>query len=215
MLKDVTVVMLTSPGRGAVWETFQYSFRKYWPDCPWRFAEFTGSIPWSDFVGHVLTAHIRTPHVLQVLDDHWLCGPVQTDVLVELASYLANGTAEHIRLLAGDMRYTGYFPHDDRLTVSHPTERYRASLQAGFWNVETYRGLLRPGESAWEFESRSAKRTKGSYRYLCVRSNAYFPYTIGPEWDRGIVKRGEWSAGARKYAEIEGLDIDFRKGLGG
>lgn len=210
----VVVLMLTCDKRKAAWPVFHHGFRKYWPDCPWSLKVQGGKKEWSDTAIDALN-QVSAPVVLTMFEDHWLTGPVDTQAMKDFAGHIRTGLADHIRLLAGDMRHVGAHPRDDRLTITHPAERYRACLQPAFWNVRAFLKLLRPGETAWEFEWRSARRTKGSLKYLCVRSNRYFPYTMGKKWDRGVIRRGEWTEGAKKYVEREGLTVDFTKGVGG
>jgi len=153
-------------------------------------------------------------HILLMLEDHWPTYPVDSDALMDFAGHVKRGHADHIRLYDSKQPRAGDFRRDGRLFVFAGKARYRACLQPAFWNVEALLGLMRAGESPWQFEQRSAKRTKGSDRYLCVKSNRYFPYTITPEWGRGPIQRGRWTEGARKYAWREGLEIDFSRNPG-
>lgn len=213
-MSDVVVLMLTCDKRKAAWPIFHHSFQKYWPDCPWPLVVKGDRKKWSDTAIEAVYG-TKVPIVLMMLEDHWLTDPVDTDTLMDFAEHVRRGRADHIRLWAGKLQHLGPLPEDDRLTVTHPRARYRACMQSGLWATKELLSLLEWGETAWEFEWRSAKRTKGSLKYLCVRSNIYFPYTMGPEWGWGVIRRGEWTEGAKRYAEREGLEVDFRRGVGG
>lgn len=206
---DVIVLMLSCDHYSAAWPAFRHGFRKYWPDCPWDLMVKAGKRGWSDTAIAALK-RVGAPIVLLMFEDHWLTDPVDTGALMDFAEHVRGGHADHIRLKAGDLRCEGVFPRDSRLAMAARNERYRACLQPALWRVEALLGLLRPGETAWEFERHSAKRTEGSEKYLCVRSSHYFPYALDGEWGLGgPILKGRWTDAAVRYVEREGLEIDF------
>lgn len=226
-MPEMLVVMFSCDKYAAAWEPFCHGFRKYWPDCPWPLVGVSNHLDtpcdktvkvgedksWSHTVLRGMK-RIRAPVILGLFEDHWITGPVDTVVLIDFARHVKRGDAVHIRLKAGDAKHVGDFHLDSRLVVAAPGERYRACLQPAFWSVPDFRKLLKPGETPWEFEQRSARRTGGSPKYLCVKSE-HLPYAITPEWSRGVLKGGRWTDGAKKYAEREGLKIDFSRNPGG
>ena len=59
----------------------------------------------------------------------------------------------------------------DRLFhVIPPDSPYRPTATFALWKREALRRLLKPGESAWEFEKKGARRCEGDKAYFsCVR----------------------------------------------
>lgn len=225
-MPEMLVMMFSCDKYAAAWEPFCHGFRKYWSDCPWPLVgvsnhletpcDRTVKVGEDESWGHTMLRglkRIRSRTILMFFEDHWITGPVDTDVLIDFARHMKRGDALHIRLKAGDAKHIGDFHLDSRLVVSAPKERYRACLQPSFYDVPTWRGLLRPGETPWQFEQRSAARTKGSLKFLRAKRQ-HLPYAITPEWSRGVLKAGKWTDGARKYAEREGLQIDFTRNPG-
>lgn len=224
----MNVIVSTCDRYSAAWEPFCHGFRKYWPDCPWPLMFITNrldspgdktikvgtDIGWAETLRKGLRMS-GSKHVLLMMEDHWLTYPVDSDVLMDFAEHVRRGYADHIRLYDSGQPREGDFHRDPRLFVFSKSARYRACLQSAFWDVEALFRLIRPGETAWQFEMRSAKRTRGSPKYLCAKYNRYFPYAIGPRWHQGIVVKGRWTRGAREYAEREGLEIDFSRHPGG
>lgn len=210
-MRDVAVLMLTCNRYLATWEPFHHGYCRYWPDRPWHLVVKGGKRGWSDTAIAALL-EVGVPIVLLTLDDHWPTGLIDTDALMAFASHIRHGRADHIRLYDSGQPRHGDFEPDPRLFIFARNARYRACLQPSLWSVEALLDLLRPGETAWDFEWHfSSKRTEGSLKYLCVKSNHHFPYALGGEWGRGPVLKGEWTEAARRYAEREGLEIDFSR----
>jgi hypothetical protein len=80
---------------------------------------------------------------------------------------------------------------------------YRAALQAALWRVDTLRELLRPGESAWDFEG-----------FASWRSNS-LPEGFYSVWDHmldyyPVVTKGKWVQPGLAICRSEGLSVDRR-----
>lgn len=205
-----SVLMLTCSKYSAVRPPFEHGFRKYWPDCPWPLRIVSDDRVWSDGAIAALKK-LGTKTVLLTLDDHWLTGMVDTSAMKDFAEHVLRGRADHIRLYDSGQPSDGAFKFDPRLFVFARRARYRACLQPSFYDVKAMLKLLRSGETAWQWEMRSAKRTRDSKKYVCVRNNRLFPYALGGDWGRGPVVKGMWTKAARLYATCEGLSIDFSR----
>jgi hypothetical protein len=86
-----------------------------------------------------------------------------------------------------------------------PDAAYRVSTQAAFWEVETLRRLLVPGESAWEFEVNGSKRSFSDGELLAVWRPA-LPYR------HHVVERGKWFPWAAwRFGRLDiGVDLTAR-----
>lgn len=226
-MSSVAVVMFTVDQYNPAWGPFCHGFHKYWPDCPWPFRVVTNSLdaPCGETVkvgedrgwcSNAINALDQIPASVIVLtcDDFWLTAPVDTAAMRDFVALVQQGKSLHIRLWTEgqDMRH-GDFKDDPRLFVFDPLEKYRASIQCAIWDVDEFRKLLHHGESCWNFEDQSRWRSEGSLKYLCVKSNDYFQYTYGDDWYSSPLSKGKWTDGAKKYAELEGLTIDFSKNV--
>lgn len=226
-MSSVAVVMFTVDHYHPAWPPFCHGFHKYWPDCPWPLKVVTNHLDapcgetvkvgddlgWCSNAIHGLDK-IRASTVVLTCDDFWLAGPVDTGAMRDFVAYVQHGDAVYIRLWTeGRAKQDIAFEPDPRLFIFAPAEKHRASIQCSIWKVDDFRGLLKHGESCWNFEDHSRERSGGSLKYLCVKSNEYFPYTYGDEWHSSPLSKGKWTDGARKYAEREGLEIDFSKNI--
>lgn len=212
----------------AVWQGFCHGIRTYWPDCPWIIRATTncmdfpcgdglrvgGDRDWAENMSAAL-AKIEAPTLLVLLDDTWLTGPVDTNILLDFSGHVTEGRADHIHMItarAGDA--VGVASFDNRLLLRSPDARYRAALSAGFWRKNVLAELLPNSSSIWDFERSEGAEDVRSY---CVRKKGLpymprvFPARGHRQWRWTPVRRGRWTDDARRYARKEGLDIDFSK----
>jgi len=223
-MDEVTVLISSCDGYRSVWEPFCHGLRKYWPDCPWpvRFvtnyldAPCGGSLmvgedsDWTAMQRRAL-GWVSSEVILFMLDDFWLTGPVDTKSLVEFADLIMDKKVDRIHLTNfGDEKRTPCKSNiDRRLNGYTKGSRYRTSLQAGLWRVDTFLSLMRDGESPWDFETKGSVRSQdSSFMFLNVKEHLYIPYIKRP----GACEQGEWTKLAREYAARERLKINFSKG---
>ena len=155
---------------------------------------------------------VETPVVLFMIEDFWLCEPVDTAAMLDFAAVVKRGEADYIALAFGNLEYSdGSFASDDRLFYRSKDEFYRLTLQPTFWRREVLLDLLRDDiVTPWAFEQ--AGRERSQYlECLATKKYAFLKYVAHstPGFDSGIVMRGKWGPSAKVYAEREGLDIDF------
>jgi hypothetical protein len=147
-----------------------------------RFAPFCGGVQsatrWSAGLRRWLsTVPDDGAPVLLLLDDYWLCAPVDAARLAELEVWMVAAGVDKLDLSGDRLR----FPHDPHparpdLVVAladpwlyRPAEGFKtrlflASIQAALWRVDFLRGLLRDDESAWEMEANGTARLVGARR---------------------------------------------------
>jgi hypothetical protein len=230
---DIVLLVGSHDRYSAAWPPFCHAMRKYWPDCPWpiKFITNRKSAPCGeslkvgggrDFSRNTKRAleQVGVPVVLWTQEEHWLTERPDTEALKEFAEIVLKGEANHIRLISGwtgKVRAKGAYEPDPRLLIFADDSAYRTSVHMGFWNVEVFGSLLRPGESVWEFETKGSKRS-GHHQFLCVREHKYVRYVVNTKdksyqspYSAGPITKGKWSVAARKYAQEEGLEIDFSR----
>lgn len=210
-------------GYGDCWEAVFYSLLKYWPDCPFPIylianrREFCHPsvrvlrVPGQDWSSSLLCAldSIDTEYVLYFQEDYWLSETVDTPRIRDYLKLMDAHGLHYIRLLANPTP-DGHFIHDHRLGIIADQASYRTSVQVSLWRASVLRFLLRPGESAWDFEVQGTRRSRiYGDRFLSVRCQGKDDYFHGVRYLCSAINRGKWSREARRYAEREGIQVDF------
>lgn len=219
-----------------VWPTFEYGFNKYWPDCPYekKFITETLDCPKSfdnikvgkkDSWGSMAREGIAlsgSDIIIWILDDYWITGKINTEVIKKYVGIIENTDVEHIRLLPPSNENGEVIPtlecsqelvSDLKLWTFKDDAEFKASLTIGIWKQQTFLNSIHDGMTPWDFEQQASKDAKGSNKYLCCVDPYVFPmaWRSNPynEVKGNIVRNGLWTEHARKYSEIEGLDVDF------
>lgn len=222
---DLMVFVSSCDKYQATWGPFCHGFKRYWPECPWPVRILTNfrdppcfrpikvgfELSWSDAMRKGLE-RLDSEIVLFLADDYWLVEQVDTESLLQFARIVAQGQADYILLCSGSNTKKCDSPPDPRLFVFADDSKYRTALQASLWRVSTFLELLRDDETPWQFEVAGSRRSEVLVnRFLGIEEHRYIRYTETclPEYDQGPVVKGKWTPSAQKYAEREGLDIDF------
>lgn len=114
---------------------------------------------------------LDNPHFILMLEDYWLCEPVNNYVVNELGKsmmyaegYLRNKV---LRMdLSADRKSkrqckpTKSFPTKIEILYSPPHAPYQMSMQAAMWNRDVMLECLVPNESPWEAEVKGTERLK-------------------------------------------------------
>jgi hypothetical protein len=228
-----TIIVNTSDGYRDCWEPFFVLFARYWPDCEARILlnteqarfEFPNldiestqvqrgcdrRLTWGQCMINCL-AMVDTPLVLYLQEDYFLDAPVNVPRLNGLARrMLDNARIGQIGLTTfGAFGPFSATPTPELWTVA-PRSRYRTSLQAAFWRVDTLRSYLRPEENGWMFEIYGTRRSwRRDDLFLTVnrdreRTDRTFPYEFA-----GIIK-GQWASTVPAFFAREGITVDFSK----
>jgi hypothetical protein len=229
-------ILVNSTDRYAdTWAPFFTLFAAYWPRCPYPIvlntetldyehpgldirASHTWSDPvaprpdWTESLRRCLAA-IDAAVILYLQDDFFLDGAVDVDALEEFARIVELEHRPHILLrgLASSRRYEA-LPDHPRLRRIPARSPYFVTLQAGLWGRDALQGLLRSGESPWQFERWGTIRARREgLEFLCPDPERYElgGRPIVPYEPTGIV-RGRWYAPAVvDLFERHGIQVDF------
>jgi len=229
-MNDVAVVIGCLDLYEPLWEPMRYSLSKYFGDSTWPIFWITNSkqapcgttisvggdhTRWSDRMMRGLR-QIKSSVILWMISDHWLSGYPDMSAIKDFAEYVRDGKAAKIRLYPGwdHDRSSGVFEHDKRLLVMGKKSPYRTSCKPSFWNRKVFLSLLRDGESPWDFE-RDGRKRSAKYTFLAVKNWGHFPFVTkgdpSGDWPKSPIVKGRWTLGASRYAEREGLKIDFSR----
>ena len=222
-MPDVTVFISAYDPYTACWPVLCYSMAKYWPDCPWPVQFVTNHldapcgesaikvgdyVSWTDTTRRALQ-RVRTEFLLFLIEDYWITAPVDTASLVQFVEVMITHNLGYLLLTPGSQTYKADF--DESLGILANDSRYRVSLQASIWRVQTFLNLLEGDESIWQFEVNGTKRSKGSDKFVGVKENKYLRYvqTCHPDYKQGVVVKAKWTQSAQKYIECEDLSVNL------
>lgn len=213
---DKFAVLVVSCDKYAdLWPPFFKLFKRFWPDCEYKTYLLSNrerfndpsvttlavgdDISWSD---NLIKALKQMPeaYVLLFLDDLLLYDFVKAAKVTDIFKWMAAKDANYIRL---NPTQKPDKPHNELIGLVSRGAIYRTSTVLSVWKKSTLLGLLKSGESAWDFEI-----------YGTVRSDSYdgFYSTWGNCFPviNGVIK-AKWQRGAVKKLRSLGIDIDLTK----
>lgn len=218
----LTVLIASCDKHADLWGPFSALWKKFWPDCPFEVALATESpaenspdfcfgriIPctrernWSIFLSTALR-EIRTPYVILLCDDYFLCDRVDTATvasLIPLAERFHIGYLPMIPAAPGRPVFEG----DDRLAVYEKGRAYCIGLQAGIWDVRFLQFLAdQEYPSIWQFERRAGFKAAESDFLLAGTRRRAFPFI-------DAVHKGYWEKAGLALCRENGAPVDLRK----
>ena len=204
------------------WEPLFFSFKKYWPDCPFPKFIITGALDidegssgfsslkvgedngWaSNFDKAIQMLGDRFDYLMYLQEDFWLKSDFDTNFLVEQLSYCRQKNLDYLRLT---FPWMDEFKIDETHALSPISERqYAVCLSASIWKTASLRKVLIPGWSGWDFESKVQSLDLESFSsevLLSTVSRVKFPF-IGLAC--GAVRRGRWLREACRFLRKNGF----------
>ncbi len=193
---------------------------RFWPDLPYPLYLISNhlafpdhrvttlrvgdDLSWSETLARGLE-RVTTRHILLLLDDFFLTGPVYTERVLRMHSAMIAKDAAYLRLVPNppaDLP-SADIPEIGEITKGAP---YRASLQTAFWERNVLIGLLRREESAWDFEIKGSRRSDDlDLPFLSVtKGQAALPY-------RHVLLRGKLLPDAVSYFAPLGVTFDLSR----
>lgn len=212
---DCALVIFSCDKYRDLWDPCLALHRRYWPDCPYPTFLVSETVPvedprvrpilggagltWSEMA---LNALGTLPHrdVLFMIEDFFLTRPVSSAAVEARRRSLHALGGVYLRLVP--------LPRPNRRVAGHPGigvhergSRFRASLQAAFWDRRTLLDLLRPDESIWDFE-RAA-----SLRSAAIVAPFYATWWFTLRYVNAVVA-GRWTPVGRRVCRRETLTVD-------
>ena len=227
--KNVSILISSCDNFSDCWDTYFYSFKKYWPDCQYNAFIITNHLDvHNNFVkaikvgddkgwsGNLLCAlnQIKTQYIIYTHEDFWIKKPVDTKVITDYIKLMDLDQADYIGLYPGSEPFHSY-PLDERLYILDKNTAYRTSLQVALWRKSIFEELIVEGENPWQFEIQGTIRSRlYDNRFLSVKrfyDSRKQPYHYGIDYVCTAINKGRWSRDAKKYVKSEGLKFDFSK----
>lgn len=168
---NVAIVVASRDLSYDLWDALFLLLRKHWPGCPFPVYLVTNSAAysergvsfiavgpdrsWSDTLAAALE-RIQQPYVFLWIDDHFLIDRVDHETVLGAIRAFQEQDGDYLRLQAlprPDL------PCNERFGLLRKGAVYRASVVASIWKKSVLAELLRPGESAWDFETAGSTRS--------------------------------------------------------
>lgn len=211
---SMAIVVASCDKYSDMWPVFFGQFFTHWPDCPYpiylvannkHFDEqrvttlLAGEdVDWSTTILRCLEK-IGHTHCLLLIDDAFLCEPVNTSEIKRLFNFVTDNQANFLRLRPNPKPSKTLNPE---FGILDEKALYRVSVFSTIWNTHTLRKLLIPGESAWAFEKHGTERSRQMGGFFTVLKDI-FTYLHG-------VERGVWIRPTAKKLERLGYQLDYR-----
>jgi hypothetical protein len=168
---NVAIVVASRDASIDLWAPLFLLLRKNWPSCPFPLYLITNTIAytdqgvssitvgadrsWSDTLGAALE-QITQPYVFLWIDDHFLIEQVNDQVVLGAIAAFQQLGGNYLRLQALPRPDE---PCNEHFGILRTGAVYRASVVASIWKRTVLADLLRPGESAWDFEGAGSTRS--------------------------------------------------------
>lgn len=218
---DVAILVPSWDGYCDTWKPFFRCFFKYWQECPYQVFLGSNSLRYSDrrvstiLIGDevdyssnllAMLAHIVQERVIIWADDFLLAAPVDTTRIRHLIDMAQYEQAGYLRLGVPPNSITSLLIAGCRGMQICEMPRgspYRVTVGLGLWNKHYLAKLLKPGETAWDFERNGARRSDDlPERVLCISERIMVDPVIlcvDALW------QGVWTLEAARFLTREGL----------
>lgn len=206
----IAIFIVSCDNYSDLWQPFFELYKRFWPDCPYPVYLLSNhkryelhniimipvgqDISWSDNVLEGLR-HIKEEFIVLWIDDLFLLERVHTDAVIKICEEFMKVAGNCIRLnptVKADTCFNDYFGVASKGTI------YRASTVLSLWRKDVLNKLLRPGESAWDFEIYGTVRSDSYDGFFSAWVNCFNVIN-------GVVK-GKWQR--KSYIKIQSLCAD-------
>jgi hypothetical protein len=218
-LRDsVAIVISSCDAFFDAWRPFHSFLRKFWPDCPFPIFLITNELEISSPRIHAIAVgpdrgwssnliaaleQIAFPHILYFQEDYFLTEPVRNAQLAQDFAETIATDADSLCFRARSEPDPGFQALNERYGIVPLDSDGRTRCQVTLWKRNALQSLLRPGETAWDFEARGSERTR-QMRVLSYerRDNTPLPYLMS------AISRGFWMPDAIELCRRHGVAID-------
>ncbi|MEO6871670.1 MAG: hypothetical protein ABI233_05555 [Chthoniobacterales bacterium] len=216
----VAIVVSSCDAFFDAWQPFAKFFERFWNDCPFEVILLTNRLSihsarirhvaigedrgWSS---NLLAALAQMPHshVLYFQEDYFLDAAVRTEQLAEDFAYVITSGADSLCFRARSEPDRGTERLNDRFGIVPLNSDGRTRCQVTLWKRSALQSILRPGETAWDFEARGSARTQEmTILSYSRRDNAPISYLMS------AISRGLWMPEAIALCREHTVEIEPR-----
>jgi hypothetical protein len=216
--ESVAIVVSSCDAFFDAWQPFNFFLKRFWPDCPFEIFLLTNAIEvrsprihslalgpdrgWSSNLLNALD-RVRYPYIFYAQEDYFLTAPVQNQQMANDFVEMIQKGASALCFRARSKPDAGFQPLNDRFGIVPIDSDGRTRCQVTLWNREALQSILRPGETAWDFEARGSARTKEMKIFSYNRrDNTPIPYLMS------AISRGFWMPDALRLCETHAISIE-------
>lgn len=197
-LTDLTIIVSSCDKYHDCWQPFCQLLFKYWPSLKTynktipiilitnqKDFSYEGTIvyktgkdrSWSDNLLEVLKT-VKTKYVLYLQEDYFLSASIDTKRLAYLLNKMKEKNIDYIEISPdGFFNKEKLYPFVKGTVIKSKHIPYRTSLQAALWDKEVLEWLVKPKETAWDFELKGSIRSEGNmHPFLAAQENHPFHY---------------------------------------
>jgi hypothetical protein len=215
---SVAIVISSCDAFFDAWRPFNAFLKRFWPDCALPMFLLTNKLevsspriqsiavgPDRGWSSNLLAAlkQLDFRHVLYFQEDYFLTGPVASTQLAQDFAEAIASDADSLCFRARSQPDAGFEALNDRYGVVPLGSDGRTRCQVTLWKRSALQSILRPGETAWDFEAGGSERTQQmrilSYRR---RDNTPLPYLMS------AISRGFWMPDAIELCRKHGVPIE-------
>lgn len=222
---NTSILVVSCDAYSDLWDPFFKLFYGFWPDCPYpiylqtnhkeyshekaKTIKIGDDIDWSSNLQLALD-QIPTKYVLILLEDFFLCKVVKTKIIEKLAALISQRNAAYLRLVPKPPP-DEYLNDDLNIGIISIGQMYRVSFQAGIWDKEILKKILKPGENAWAAEMEGSRRSdKVAHEFLSVNKAPYSEWPI--HYMNAVIKR-KWTPETVDFCRDNDISLDLNKRL--
>ena len=205
---SLAIVIASCDKYSDLWDPLFGEFFTNWADCPFPIYLVANhkqyndprvitllagdDLDWSTTISRALK-DLDHSHILFWIDDAFLVAQPSTQRISRLLVWMMEAKANFLRLRPTPLPEKWL---NQEIGVLKPGAAYRVSLFATIWRKEVLDSILKPGESAWQFEIEGTKRSNTIGGFFSVRAEV-FQYLHG-------VERGTWIRSAAMALQRKG-----------
>ncbi len=182
-----------------LWPPYFSLLDLYWRDCPFKKVLITENIihknlnvrslnlgsgyDWSTLLIKALN-QIESKYILFSLEDFFLRKKVNTELIIEALKFADENNLSMLRLIPRPGPDESILD-SKKYGLIKKAAPYKVSTQAAIWKRDVLIGLLRSGESIWEFERNGSERASNMKGFASVIEPC-LPY------GHHVIERGQW-----------------------
>ncbi len=194
--ENVAILICSYDGGEDLWLPLSETYKKYWPDCPYKIylgtnfkdpnidifetLKIGNEHSWSDNILKCLQ-NIKEDFVILIFDDVFLYKRIDTNTILKYTNIATKKDWDYLRLSPRPKFDKSIGNNIGKISKDR---LYRTSTAWSLFKKETLQNLLRINESAWEFEIDGSHRSNQYEEFYAIGSTI-LPYL------NGVVK-GKW-----------------------
>lgn len=214
MENNFTILINSCQKFSDMWNNVLFSFDKYWLNHPNiiilsdgldenfkldNVVEIKGEM--SDRLLHALDL-IKTKYVFLSFDDYYPCDDIDDEKIKLIVKTLEENDYDYCRIF-DEVPIKGKKIGPLKYQVMPLEKTYEVNFYPSIWKVESFKKVIKSGETIWKAEARITRRAKEQgLKCICVKKNI-FPH-------KDIVRKGKYLRSAYRFLKKNDLYISNR-----